>query len=285
MKKFKAFETIKKHKKIAGVGALSAVLVAGSSMAFFTDGDEKNNELTVGNVTIDFSEPNWNPNRDDDNDGVPDKDEAIPEQEIPKDPQITNTGKNRAFVFMKVTVPYRKIVVTDDAGKKQPLADTELWTYDVTPGWIEIKNPDTKYDGGVDDDTAEGSGTGLALKDTEKQTVTHLYAYASPDAMTPLDAPTPKGANTTTPPLFKWIKFANAVEDQGLENTRQDVLIKAYAIQSTNVNDEKTALDGNNADGKVKPEQVWAVFTTQDTAKTNDKGEEDDQDKAKKSQY
>ena len=48
---------------------------------------------------------------------------------------------------------------------------------------------------------------------------------------------------------------------RSLETTTQNVVVKAYAVQTTNINDGKTVLDGNNDDGKVTPADVWAVVS------------------------
>jgi hypothetical protein len=57
-------------------------------------------------------------------------------------------------------------------------------------------------------------------------------------------------AGETTPTLFDEITFVNAVENQGLENRKQDVVVNAYAIQTNNINGDKT-----------DPQGVWEVIT------------------------
>ena len=99
--KAKAFLT-KNSKKITAVTALAALCGVSGTYAFFTDGDVKTNEFTVGSVQIDEQEPHWNPGEDLDKDGKPDRDQTVPKQEFYKDPQIKNIGKNRAFIFMKL---------------------------------------------------------------------------------------------------------------------------------------------------------------------------------------
>ncbi len=208
--------------------AVGCMLVGGLS-AYFTDGDFAVNKFTTGSISIDLQEPNWDP------------DDAVnmtPEQEVRKDPQIKNDGINDAFVFMKVTVPYANVIVANDDGTKSPAkADTELYKYDVdTLNWTEVGQPQ---------------------KDTVAKTVTHLYAYAKNNAMTVLDP------NGITSSLFDYIQFVNVIEDEGLEGTEQTVSVEAYGIQTTNLNDGKTKLDGNNADGKMTPAEVWNVLSTQ----------------------
>lgn len=262
-------DTIKKNKKKVGALALVGLCGVGATMAYFTDADTATNHFTVGKVDIDLTEDHWNPSADNDKDGIPDVKEVTPKQEYAKDPTITNTGKNKAYVFAKVKVPYEDNLVTaNDNGTKNNPQSVELFNYDVKPGWIEITNPD-KADGEQNKTIHRVSGDAVSEKaryDDKTHTVTHLYAYATDKEMTVLN----KGA--TTVPVFDYIRFVNAVEDQDLEQTPFDVVVNGYAIQTTNINDGKTALDNNNADGKTSPAEVWSALTNQapSTEKTNE---------------
>ena len=71
------------------------------------------------------------------------------------------------------------------------------------------------------------------------------------------------GKNVTTGSLFDWVKFANVVEDEALEQTTQNIVVNAYGIQTKNIDDGKVSLDGMNDDGKVAPADVWAVLSKQ----------------------
>ena len=228
----------KKVKRIIIAAALLAVLAISGISAYFTDGDTATNTFTVGKVEIDLQEPSWNP----------DIATAItPKEEFPKDPKVKNIGENDAFVFLEVVVPYANVVTANDDGTKNEAADIELFSYDVNSGWAEV---------------------GEATKDADAGTITHLYAYGTGTVMTAL------AKDAATPTLFDYIKFANVVEDQALEGTTQNVVVNAYAIQTTNINDEKTDLDGKNDDGKVDPDAVWSVIANQSPA-TGDKQNED----------
>jgi predicted ribosomally synthesized peptide with SipW-like signal peptide len=253
-------DTIKKNKKKAGALALVGLCGVGATMAYFTDADTATNHFTVGKVDIDLTEDHWDPSKDNDHDNTPDVQEVTPKQEYAKDPTITNTGKNKAYVFAKVKVPYRDNLVTaNDNGTKNNAQSIELFNYDVNKDWIEITNPDTA-DGKQNDTIHRVSGDAISNKaryDDKTHTVTHLYAYATDKAMTVLDK------NAKTAPVFEFIRFVNAVEDQNLETTALDVVVNGYAIQTTNINDGKTALDGNNTDGKTSPAEVWSALTNQ----------------------
>lgn len=209
-------------RTIAIVG-LICVLAVGLISAYFTDVETKTNVFTVGKIDVELTEPNW-----------VEPTNILPEQEIAKDPKVTNIGSNDTYVFMEVAVPYANIVTANDDGTKNPAADTELFTFDVNDGWVQV---------------------GEAKKSENLNTITYLYAYGTADAMTVLA----KDATTNT--LFDYVKFANVVDGQSIETSTQNVTVKAYAVQTTNINDGKTVLDGNNSDGKVTPVDVWAVVS------------------------
>lgn len=86
----------KKIVSIALAAALAATAIVGSSLAYFTDTEEKTNTFTVGNVDIELTEPNWDANINKD---------LIPGKTIPKDPTITvEADSETAYTFMKVEV-------------------------------------------------------------------------------------------------------------------------------------------------------------------------------------
>ena len=106
---------MKKNRKAALIGAvaLCGLLAAGSTVAYLTDKDEISNQFTVGRVEIEGKEPNYTP------DPGGKTEDIIPTEEIAKDPQITNTGKNDAYVYMDVSIPIAKVITVDEQGKRQ----------------------------------------------------------------------------------------------------------------------------------------------------------------------
>ena len=209
-------------KKIATLSAalgLSCVALIGGMSAYFTDAETATNEFTVGRVSLDLQEPNWEPPTD-----------ITPNQTIEKDPQVQNDGINDEFIFLEVKVPYENIIVANDDGTRKPIADTELFSYTVNSGWTEL-----------------GTGT----KDAGSKTVTHLYVYGTAEACTSL------AQNATTPTLFDTVTFCNAIEDQGLEETQREIVINAYGIQTTDIENGPSGAD------TVKPDEVWQVITNQ----------------------
>lgn len=210
------------NKKIVAL-ACAMLLIMGCAVAYFTDIDTVDNVFTIGEVEIDLTEPDWTPEE---------HTKITPNQTIKKDPTITNSGVNDAFVFLTVEVPYKNIITSDVAtgalnNNGQPV-DTELFTYKLNNGWVEIGTP---------------------VKSADKGTVTHLYAYGTASTMTAL-APAAEATE-----LFSTVTFVNAIEDQGLENQTVHIPITAYAIQTTDLTDSDV----------TTPDGVWSLVSTQNS--------------------
>ena len=100
--------------------SLVAILAVGATIAYFTDTDEATNTFTVGNVSIDLIEPNW------DESGSKDAPEVYPGEALAKDPTVTNDGANPCFVCISVKgldclgdagmITYRTDYVTGELG-------------------------------------------------------------------------------------------------------------------------------------------------------------------------
>ena len=106
----------KKRTIIAAI-VLLLVLIVGGAVAYFTDTDSETNTFTIGNVSIDLTEPGWVPAN---------AQGMMPGETVAKDPKITNDGNNDAYVFVKVEVPC--------------LGTKELFTYTVNSGWNLMTN-------------------------------------------------------------------------------------------------------------------------------------------------
>lgn len=209
---------------------LTAILTTGGLMAYFTDTDTQTNKFTVGKVEVDLHEPEWDKQPDSDKDGVPDPAEDMtPNKTIVKDPTVTNTGINDQFVFVTVQVPCRNIMTANPDGTRNPAALRDLYLYTVNPGWVKLGTYDVRDSSGV-----------AAHK--------YLYAYASNNACTPLEA------NKSTNPVFSKITTVNAIEGQGLEQQLFEMPIEAFAIQTSDLNGGKTA-----------PADVWQVYSNQNS--------------------
>lgn len=197
-------------KTIIISAALVSAMAIGGTLAYFTDKDSAINKIDVGQVTVDLTEPNWDSKPDTDKNGVPDHAEnVVPTQVISKDPKITNTGANDAYVYLKVSVPKANIFTANSDGTKNPQAVTQLFSYTINTGWTLLKT-----------DT------------TDTKVNTYVYGYNTKLSPT---------AATST--LFDNITFCNAIEGQGLENTVQNIDVNAMAIQTENTGTMAQAFD------------------------------------------
>lgn len=216
----------KTNKKLSIIAlALVACLMVAGISAYFTDGDTATNTFTVGKISIDLQEPNWEEPED-----------ITPNETFAKDPQVKNDGVNEAFVYLEVAVPYAEVIVAGVAdGVEAAATNTELYTYETNANWVQIGYLNNEGELVADP----------VYRDDE--TVVHLYAYGTDTALTKLDA------DATTPALFEEITFVNVVEDQGLEESTLEVVINAYAIQTENLTDADT----------TDPTAVWAILDEQ----------------------
>lgn len=184
-------------RKVAIAGALIAILAVGSAVAFFTDRDNKVNQFTVGNISIQLQEPNWNADNGKN---------LTPNKTIKKDPQITNDGPNDAFVFLQVKVPVANVKTAAADGSLQQAKSQDLFAYTVNENWTEVS------------------------KKSSADSTTYVYAYVGADGTMKTLAP-----GKTTNALFDSVTFLNLVEGQIDEGTKISVDIDAYGIQTTDL--------------------------------------------------
>ena len=175
------------------------------ALALLAAKDSAENKFTVGNVNISLTEPKWdaaNP------DGT--LENIVAGQVITKDPTITNTGVNDAYVYIQVEVP--KVYKTDiiDADGETVISKEHYPLFSFTPNknWLLI-------------DSQVGTKTDAY----------DYYLYAYNTKLAPKDTVT----------LFNQLTFANITEQYTENNSLNlDVKITAYAIQSDFYNNEAT---------------------------------------------
>lgn len=184
-------------RKVAIVAALIAILAVGSAVAFFTDRDNKVNQFTVGNISIQLTEPNWN---------ADDGKNLTPNKTIKKDPQITNDGPNDAFVFLQVKVPAADVKTAAADGSLQVAKSQDLFTYTVNDNWTEVS------------------------KKSDSDSTTYIYAYVGNDGTMKTLAP-----GKITNSLFDSVTFLNLIEGQIDEGTQISIDVDAYGIQTTDL--------------------------------------------------
>ncbi len=195
---------MKKRKTLLALGSLAlvAALAVGSTLAYLTDTEEKENQFTVGTVDITVEEPNW-----------PDPEDPLnPLDTVAKDPQIKNTGSESAYVFFKVSVPY----MADGHVLK---VDGTLDTQEDYADYFTLNNMSNQW-------TQVGNVTQVDGKNV------YIYAYGSSTALTALTE------NTTTPALFQSVTLRNIMELEDLAEAARtnSIDVVGYAIQVKNIN-------------------------------------------------
>ena len=221
----------KNMKPILIAGAAVACLGIAGVSAYFTDAAKITNTFTVGKVEVTPSEPDWTPPTD-----------IVPNQEFDKNPKVTNSGKNSAYVFIQVKIPKAKVAYADADGTKHNEDKSEsVALFDCanggTPGfnttnWAEL--------------TSE--------KDETAEYVTRTFVYGTSSAA---EALTPGGK---TESLFTTIKFKNVLEGQSIEGSKLNVDVTTFAIQTDYLGDETN--DGSGAT-TTDPAAIWAILKKQ----------------------
>ena len=118
----------KKILALCLVVVLAVTAITGVTLAYFTDTDNATNTFTVGNVDIELTEPAWTEEGGGEDQGK----DVYPGEALPKDPTVTNIGKNPCFVRVSVSNLDQfgnKGMITLRHGNYVPGYDDEHWTY------------------------------------------------------------------------------------------------------------------------------------------------------------
>ena len=242
---------------IAAACAMAATIGIGGTYAYLTSSDTTTNTFTVGRVEGDTLEPNYPGN------GSDEATDLTANEIVSKDPQVRNTGKNRAIVFMRVDIPMKKLIVADPAtGERKAAANTELFRYtdksdidlvtanDVNGKWIPIHDDyKTKDRKTISSETADDVGY-------------HSYYFGYETVLEP---------GQTTNELFKRVQLANIIENQSdgdqLDDSKVDIIINSYLIQADNITGITSSDNSNSTYTKTMDadtlQKVWGVYAKQ----------------------
>lgn len=211
--------------------ACIAIGLTGGALAYLSYTDGKRNIFTVGQVQIKASEPGY-PATDSDGDGVPDDNtQMTPYKEAAKDPQITNTGKNDAIVFLKITTPVENISLIGEDGSKEDAAEDDLfWLKQAEDDenthanhfdeeWVELTSIDNKIVTGVNTNN-EGKGK------------TYIFAYKT--RLAPGD---------TTTALFDKVQNKRYGTARIAADEVEKILVDSYAIQADDILKDGKVID------------------------------------------
>ena len=128
---------LKKAGFVAGVLCLASI---GGVSAYLTDFDKKDNQFTVGKVSIKLDEPGFK---------AEEETKIEPGKEIKKDPQIKNTGVNDAFVYLEVSVPTANVEAAAEDGTRlgtRKNGNTQIYVYAYNKILQEEQTTDTLFD-------------------------------------------------------------------------------------------------------------------------------------------
>ena len=241
---------MKKTRLAATLAAcsLAGALLIGGTMAYLTDTETTTNTFTVGSVTIDIQEPNYPGNG---SDKVTD---VFPNEEIPKDPQVKNTGHNGAVVFTRFEIPMASVRIAADDGTAGELKNQEIFGYkaangaynSIGSGWIQLEKTFVDGDGNV-------------VPEASAKYARYLCGYENVLM-----------EGQTSTPVFDVVKLANLVVDRNLDatnynaiaNSVQNINITSYAIQADNITGLTTA-DFNDKMEAGKLNDIYAVYVKQ----------------------
>lgn len=203
---------------VAACALVGAMSLAGT-MAYLSDSEGATNTFTVGKVQVDLTEPNYPGNDSESTKNL------VPNQEISKDPKVTNTGTNDAIVFATVEVPVKNVTVVAADGTKGEKGATELF-------WFK-QGSDAK--GSFANNFNSTDWLQLTAKETHGEadgdTTTYVFAYKTAVS---------KDAQTET--LFDKVQLKNIMENEVAAGAAQDIKVKTYAIQASEVLEGDTDL-------------------------------------------
>ena len=220
------------HKKSKRISALAVVTVAavmamasvtGATGAYLADKESKTNDITMGNIYTELTEPEWDKNTVEDR-------TVWPGRVVAKDPTVTNLQESTSpcFAYLIVTTPKDDVRVYDNAtgaiANDGAAVNTELVTYQINEGWTELQD----YQEVTDD------------------TVKRVFAY---------DTEVAPGESTV--PLFDSIQYAFVVEGDISQGTALNIPVQMVTIQSEYLADG----NGNVADTPEKAYDVYVNLT------------------------
>ena len=127
--------TFKKRLLLLALTAAVGCSAFGLTMAYMNDSEQNTNVITVGVVTIDLTETNWEPENGQN---------ILPRTTVEKNPEVTNTGSVSAWIFLKVKSPKKNIVTVDNATKrKNAAANVELFSFQANDSWELLYTTET----------------------------------------------------------------------------------------------------------------------------------------------
>jgi len=298
---------MKKKKQIlmaVGACAIAGVMGVSGMLAYLTDNESHTNTFSVdGSSSIDLTEPNW-PKEDNDHDGVPDETELIvPNQEIAKDPMVTNTGEqNDVVVFMRVTVPVKDVTLAADNGQIQTLTYTQAGDTSLRP-WApsydsngNVTNPahmsqelfylkqNSDAIGSHANNFRTSASTWVELSSEEtlalQKTTDHdgifegfwsidgaasgAHETGAGQRVYVFGYATPVAPGESTVKLFDKVQLKNFLENELVDGEIENIKVEAFSIQADNLLDENgTLIDTSSALSAAALDTIYNTYIAQ----------------------
>lgn len=195
-------------KAIIGTLGVASIITIGGSMAYFTDQESTINNFSVGEVAVELHEDQWDELLDTNGNGIPDVAENItPTLQITKDPSVKNVGKDPAYAYLKITVPYKNLITANADGSRKAKDYVELYSFTKKEGWTQLSKT-------INED---------------KTAVEYVFYYNKVLEV---------GEQSST--LFDTVITTNFIEGQ-IDGTKLQMPVEAIAIQITNVGSQAEA--------------------------------------------
>ncbi len=204
----------KLNKRILLSGAAAVILaltyIPQKTYAYLIAHDSQKNAVTFGSVSAVLTEPNWPGNTSDKVKNI------VSNQEIAKDPIVTNTGENDIVTFLVVTVPTAQVTLVSDTGLETAKDWREFVVYKQSSDSVQSheNNFDTSW---------------IRLESKEDQILTdgsRTYVFGYSAVVSPGDS---------TEPLFDKIQLLNFRRNEISAAVVNDIKIKALAIQGSDI--------------------------------------------------
>lgn len=219
-----------RKKLIVTAIVLTLILAIGGILAYFTSTDTKVNRFKMSNVGITVNETEFPGDPSDPTNKVP----IVPNQEIPKNPTVTNNGDGEVYAFVNVKIPRAEVKTSANGNPEEIDLFTTLGDSGeaINDNWKLVKSD--------------------VIEENSQSFTSYVYAYVDgEDKLAPLTT----GASTN--PVFDAVKFAGVVEteggDESLQGTDLNVTVSGYGIQ-------KEGLDSDD------PATVWPLVVEQYSA-------------------
>lgn len=272
---------------LTAAGLIAAMGIGGAAIAaYLTDSETTTNTFTVGKVKHELEEKHYPGN---DSDEVKTME---PGKEIPKDPQVENTGNNDMVSFLRVLSPVADVAIVNDdgtgltydqaTGKPVTSAQEIFWMKDTADGigthannfdanWVELPAKETEeskeyYELVTQDGkevykpiSAADAKTKLAADPKNDAKIFKAYVFGYKNALEP---------HQTTEPIFDKVQMKNIIEGE-LDLKQKNIVIESYAIQANNIISENAALTTSNMDAATLG-KIYDIFINQGTAGQGD---------------